>query len=160
MAPPFIVRPAEPRDVPALGNLGALLLRTHHAFDPRRFLAPGEHPEEGYARFLRGELDDPNARILVAEMDAEVVGYVFAAVEPMSWKELREAAGFVHDVAVTPEARRHRVAELLMEAAIEWLRTRHVPRILLWTAPQNLGALRLFEKLGFRPTMIEMTREV
>ena len=35
----------------------------------------------------------------------EVVGYVYAGLEPQSWKELREACGFIHDVAVD-EARR------------------------------------------------------
>jgi RimJ/RimL family protein N-acetyltransferase len=31
---------------------------------------------------------------------------------------------------------------------------------MLWTAERNAGAQRLFERLGFRRTMIEMTREV
>jgi ribosomal protein S18 acetylase RimI-like enzyme len=33
------------------------------------------------------------------------------------------------------------------------------PRVLLHTAVQNEAAQALFEKLGFRSTMIEMTRE-
>jgi hypothetical protein len=31
---------------------------------------------------------------------------------------------------------------------------------MLWTAEQNADAQRLFVKLGFRRTMIEMTREL
>jgi hypothetical protein len=30
---------------------------------------------------------------------------------------------------------------------------------MLWTAEQNARGQRLFEKLGFRRTMVEMTRE-
>jgi hypothetical protein len=30
---------------------------------------------------------------------------------------------------------------------------------MLWTAEKNLEARRLFEHLGFRRTMVEMTRE-
>jgi ribosomal protein S18 acetylase RimI-like enzyme len=47
-----------------------------------------------------------------------------------------------------------------MEAAIEWLRERGAPRVMLWTAQQNDGAQRLFDRLGFRRTMVEMTREI
>jgi hypothetical protein len=46
------VRPARPDDVPALGRLGALMVTTHHAFDPKRFIAAGSHTEEGYGSFL------------------------------------------------------------------------------------------------------------
>jgi ribosomal protein S18 acetylase RimI-like enzyme len=47
-----------------------------------------------------------------------------------------------------------------MEAAIEWLRDRGAPRVVLGTAQRNEAAQRLFERLGFRRTMIEMTREI
>jgi ribosomal protein S18 acetylase RimI-like enzyme len=47
-----------------------------------------------------------------------------------------------------------------MEAAIEWLRSRGAPRVVLGTAERNSAAQRLFEKLGFRRTIIEMTREL
>jgi RimJ/RimL family protein N-acetyltransferase len=35
-----------------------------------------------------------------------------------------------------------------------------MPRVMLWTASQNATAQRLFARAGFRPTMIEMTREL
>ena len=34
-----VIRPAEPEDLPVLGQLGALLVRLHHEFDPARFVA-------------------------------------------------------------------------------------------------------------------------
>ena len=44
--------------------------------------------------------------------------------------------------------------------AVEWLRSRGMPRVILWTADGNTGAQRLFEQRGFRRTMVEMTREL
>lgn len=98
--------------------------------------------------------------MLVAERAGVVVGYVYAGLEPRSWKDLREPAGFIHDVAVQESSRRAKVATALVEAAIDWLRSKGAPRVLLWTAQQNSGALTLFSRLGFRRTMIEMTREL
>jgi GNAT superfamily N-acetyltransferase len=154
------IRRASEHDLPALGRLGAHLLRTHHAFDPARFMAPPADPEGGYAWFLGTQLADPDAAVLVAERDGSSVGYVYAALEPQSWKELREPAGFVHDIVVEESAQNHGIAGVLMNAAIEWLRARGAPRVLLWTAPQNARAQHVFDKLGFRRTMIEMTLEL
>jgi len=137
-----------------------MLLRAHHAFDPQRFIAPGADPEGGYEWFLRSQLEEEDAAVFVAEQGGIVIGYVFAALEPISWKELREACGFIHDIAVEVTGRRGGVATALMDAAIEWLRSRGAPRVVLGTAERNASAQRLFEKLGFRRTMIEMTREL
>ena len=154
------IRKATKADLPGLGKLGALLLRAHYQFDPQRFMAPGGHPEEGYAWFLGSQLRVPDAIVLVAETEGSVAGYVYAGLEPQSWKELREACGFIHDVVVNESGRRSGVATALTEAAIGWLRERGAPRVMLWTAQQNDSAQRLFERLGFRRTMVEMTREL
>lgn len=154
------IRNAERRDLEPLGRLGAMLMRAHYAFDPQRFLAAGEGAERGYASFLGGLLHSDDDRVLVAEIDGSVVGYVYAGLEPMSWKELRGPAGFIHDVAVTEEARRRGVAQQLIDAAVRWLRDRGAPRVILWTAAPNEPARTLFRRLGFRETMVEMTLEL
>ena len=158
-APAITIRQATTADKEVLGRLGAELLRVHHGFDAERFMAPGPNTEEGYGRFLTAEHGNDDVVVLVAEDAGEVVGYVFAGVEPRSWKELRDRAGFVHDVLVVERVRGTGVAERLVEAAADWLLARGVPRVMLWTAEKNVHAQRLFERLGFRRTMIEMTRE-
>jgi ribosomal protein S18 acetylase RimI-like enzyme len=156
----FTIRRAVASDAAALGRLGGLLLRTHYEFDRQRFMAPGDDPESGYASFLRWQMQEEDVAIFVAEQDGQVAGYVYAGLEPQSWKELRDAAGFIHDVIVDAAGRRTGMATALVEAAAHWLKQRGAPRVLLWTASPNEGAQRLFERLGFRRTMIEMTREL
>ena len=160
MSQAIAIRRATRADLSALGPLGALLLRTHYGFDPQRFMAPGSSPDEGYAWFLGTQLRDDDVAVFVAEQQGDVVGYVYAGLEPQSWKELREACGFVHDVVVEERGRRAGVATALVETAIVWLRERGAPRVVLWTAEQNEGAQRLFGRMGFRRTMIEMTKEL
>ena len=155
-----IIRRARRTDLGALGRLGATLLRLHHGFDRARFIAPGDDPEGGYAWFLGTQLTKRDSRVFVAERDAAVVGYVYAAVEPRSWKELRDEAGFIHDVLVEESARGAGVGRALLHAAMAWLHGRDVPRVVLWTAHGNEPAQRLLGALGFRPTMIEMTKEL
>lgn len=154
------IRRATDADVPALGRLGASLLRLHYAFDQQRFMAPRGNVEEGYAWFLGSQLRDEDVVVFVAERDSAVIGYVYAGLEPESWKELREAAGFIHDVLVDDAHRRTGVAAALLDAASAWLKAQGAPRVVLWTAERNQAAQRLFEQAGFRRTMVEMTREL
>ena len=157
---PVVVRKAEPRDFDALGRLGAMLMRMHYAFDKQRFLEPHPGVERGYGSFLESFIDSADNSVFVADENGSVIGYVYAALEPMSWKELRGPAGFIHDIAVTEASRRAGVGTKLMQAAIDWLRERGAPRVILWTAAPNEAAHALFRELGFRDTMIERTKEL
>ena len=96
----MVIRKATRDDRDALGRLGALLMDVHYNFDRRRFLDPGADAAAGYARFLISQLHDPDSIIFVAEVDGVVAGYCYAGIEPLSWKELRDEAGFIHDLAL------------------------------------------------------------
>lgn len=144
----------------AVGALGALLIRTHHDLDPRRFIAETPKSAEGYASWLGSQLRKRSVAVLVAELDGRVVGYVYAAVEGYDWMSLRGPAGVLHDIVVHPAHRGHGIGELLLAAALEFLRERGAPRAVLSTAEGNDAAHRLFARAGFRRTMIEMTREL
>ena len=121
--PAITIRPATRADVSTLGRLGALLVRTHHDFDARRFIAATPRTEHGDGAFLGTQLDDTDHFVLVAERDGEVVGYAYAGLEGPDYMSLRGPAGALYDIVVDP-------------------------------------AQRLFERAGFRRTMIEMTREL
>ncbi|HET9730260.1 MAG TPA: GNAT family N-acetyltransferase [Acidimicrobiia bacterium] len=154
------VRPARPADLPAIGRLGALLVRTHHDFDPERFIAATPQTEHGYASFLGTQLDEPNVIVLVAERDGEVLGYTYAGVEGRDYMSLRGPAGVLYDIVVDPAHRERGVGRMLLDATLSALRARRAPRVVLSTAERNEPAQRLFERAGFRRTMLEMTREL
>jgi ribosomal protein S18 acetylase RimI-like enzyme len=161
-APPsdVLIRRATARDLAEMGELGAALMRTHYALDPLRFLEPGGGDNAGYSQFLASQLDEEGAVMFVAERQRKVVGYVYGAIEPLSWKDLRDQCGFVHDLVVGDGSRGSGIGDALLNAALEWLREQGMPRVVLGTAAKNDRARRLFQRRGFRPTMIEMTLEL
>jgi ribosomal protein S18 acetylase RimI-like enzyme len=158
--PAATVRRALPADLPAIGRLGALLVRLHHEFDPQRFIAPAPRIEEGYASFLGRQLEEPDVVVLVAEREGRVLGYTYAGLEGYDYMALRGPAGALYDIVVDPEERGRGVGRLLLEATLAELQARGAPRAVLSTAVQNEAAQRLFAAAGFRRTMIEMTREI
>ena len=154
------VRRATSADLPAIGRLGALLVEEHHDFDARRFLAARQRTPADYASFMGTQLEDPDIAVLVAEDNGHVIGYAYAAVEGYDYMALRGPAGVLHDVIVDSEHRGRGVGRLLLDATLAYLKSRGAPRVILWTAERNEPAQRLFASVGFRRTMIEMTREL
>jgi ribosomal protein S18 acetylase RimI-like enzyme len=154
------IRPALPGDINTIGRLGALLVRTHYEFDEKRFLPETAGTARGYRSFLGSQLDEPNIVILVAEHEGEVIGYTYAGVEGTDYMSLRGPAGVLYDIVVDPPHRGQGVGRMLLDATMDALKTRGSPRVVLSTAERNAAAQRLFDRAGFRRTMIEMTREL
>jgi ribosomal protein S18 acetylase RimI-like enzyme len=154
------IRSATLKDVGAIGKLGALLVREHHDFDPQRFIPATSRTESQYGWYLGTQLEEPNIVILVAERDGEVIGYTYSGVEGTDYMSLRGPAGVMYDIVVDPDHRQQGVGRLLVDATLEALKSKGAPRVVLSTAERNAAAQRLFDRAGFRRTMIEMTREL
>ncbi len=153
------IRPATAADVPALGRLGALLVKVHRDFDPARFIAPTPQTQSIYGDFLAQQLAETDALVLVAEKAGAVVGYTYSGLEGNDWLTLRGPAGVIYDLVVDPGHRQQGLGRRLMQETIAALEKMRAPQVILSTAATNTAAQALFAKLGFRATMIEMTRE-
>jgi len=101
--------------------------------------------------------DGTSNTMMVAEQSGAVIGYVFADVESTNWMELRGPCGVVQDIYVDEVARHLGAGRALMDAAIAWIRSKGRSQVVLMTKSRNDHAQDLFKRLGFRPTMIEMT---
>lgn len=158
MSSEWSVRRCEERDLDAVSALAAKLVRFHHELDPERFLAPGERVREGYRWWLGKELESAETVIVVAANADTIAGYAYGRMQERDWMRLLDAHGALHDVWVEPELRGTGVAEGLVRAVVAALEEKGATRVLLDTAWTNARARRFFEKLGFAPSMLEMTR--
>jgi len=155
-----VIRGAVTADLPTIGRLGALLVRMHHELDPKRFIEAGPQTERAYASFIGSQLEDPSMIVLVAESEGKVAGYSYSGIEGRDYMSLRGPAGVLHDIVVDPEHRGRGVGRALLDATVAALKARGAPQVVLSTATGNESAQRLFDRAGFRRTMIEMTREL
>jgi ribosomal protein S18 acetylase RimI-like enzyme len=156
---PVTIRPAKPADLSSLARMAAALVRQHHGFDAARFMLP-EDLESGYRWWLAREMKRPDAMVLVAELDGAPVGYAYGTVEGRDWSALRDTCGALHDIWVEESARGQGAGSALLEELVRRFKELGMPRIVLMSATQNATAQRLFAKHGWRPTMVEMTREL
>jgi ribosomal protein S18 acetylase RimI-like enzyme len=153
----IVIRRADQRDLAPIANLAGELVRMHNAADPSRFLLV-DKVEEGYAWWFSRELERAEAILLVACNGPAVVGYAYGTLEERDWNLLLDAHGAVHDIYVAKDARRTGIGHDLVAAMVGALEERGAPRIVLSTMVGNEAAQRVFQRCGFRPTMIEMTR--
>lgn len=152
------MRPLRVDDLPAVSRLAAELVRIHHRLDPERFLLV-EPIEDGYQWFFAKEIKRKKALILVAEHEGAIIGYAYGTLESRNWNDLLDACGKLNDVYVDPAARRHGAGRALVSEMLAALKARGAPRVVLLSAWRNPEAHAFFEALGFRRTMLEMTRE-
>jgi ribosomal protein S18 acetylase RimI-like enzyme len=144
-----------------MARLAAALVLQHRAFDPKRFFLPDDI-EAGYARWFEEELAAPGVVLAVAVDEATpttVRGYAYGRIEARDWNMLLDTHGALHDLYVEEGARGTGMARALVRHVVEALAARGAPRVVLHSAVQNAAAQRLFDQLGFRPTMVEMTLE-
>jgi ribosomal protein S18 acetylase RimI-like enzyme len=154
------IRPATRADLDGLGRMGAAMVSFHHQLAPNRFMAPPPQVESGYAQWLGRELASNEVVLLVAELDQKVVGYAYGREEGTDWELLRERCGVFIDLWVDPTARGHGAGEKLTREMISAFRKMGLPRVVLMAASNNPTAQRLFARIGWQPTMVEMTLEL
>ena len=153
----IVIRPMKKSDLPKVGPLAAQLVHLHHHWDAKRFFVPDD-PSGGYQWWFGSQLGKKKVLLLIAEAGGEIAGYLYGARQGRDWNMLLDACGAIHDIFVAPEHRRRGIAKALMTAGLKHFEDRGIEQVVLSTSTHNAEGRALFESLGFRATMIEMTR--
>src|SRR5260221_4554052 len=154
------VGPATTEDVPAVLPMVRKLCELHRGWDPAKYDFV-EGIEEMYRGWLTARASDPRAVFLVADRAGRgPVGFLIGTVErEIPIYRLKEY-GFVHDLWVEEDYRHEGNARQLVMRAVERFREIGVEQVRLDTAAANEAARKLFERCGFRVSVIEMVRVV
>lgn len=122
------IRQAVPADVPGLVAL------ENRSFSSDRI------PARYFRRFLR----DGRSTLLVADKAGVLAGYALVLYRANT------VSGRLYSIAVSEEARGGGVGELLLAAAEKSVQAAGRAVLRLEVRPDNTGALRLYEKRGYR----------
>lgn len=119
------LRPAELRDIPILLALEELCFEQLWRYDPSSL----------------AEIIHTHPYFVVAELDGQVVGYQFNALDG--------AYGYLVRIAVHPAYNSRGIGTRLMAKAVQFFQSAHTTRIMLNTQQENTHAHRLYEWFGF-----------
>ena len=159
------VRAATDDDLDALAAMGAALAKLHQGWDAQRFSSKStDDVEDGYRWWFSKEIQRKGVCFRVAVDDDsdddsdDLAGYIYGCKEGRDWNRLLDPHVEIVDVYVRHDRRHHGVGKALIESFCAWAEKKKAGPVVLSTAAKNAEAQALFASLGFRPTMIEMTR--
>ena len=151
-----MIRLAEAADAERIGDLWAEMVAYHAALDPRTF-RPAERGAERYARAILDRLRDADARVLVAEMDNTVVGYVNGVIADITTEMFMPLrCGLLADIYMQTAYRRRGLGKQLVERLMIWFRSRGVGHFEWQVSAGNREALAFWKALGGETTMLRM----
>ena len=150
------VRQAGPDDLTDLVAMFQELDRMQQdwrVFTPR----PGFYDEVG-AKYVEA-IGKPDALILVAENDDEVIGMAYGEARlPSRFSD--ELALELSGVVVRAGSRGMGVGRALVREVGRFAEERDIPWVELKTFAPNQGAMEFWESLGFRPRVVQLTSSV
>jgi len=109
---------------------------------------------------LKDLIASPKAKVLVAEIDNEVVGSGYA--------EIREADTFLKHslyahlgfMYVKPAWRGKGINQQVLQGLKEWIAEKEITEIRLLVYDENTLAKNAYQKAGFKPLLVEMRMEI
>ncbi len=155
------IRPATPDDVPAVLPMVEKVSALHEEWDAAKYPFRANIPRM-YDEWLRRLAVDRRGVFLVAEAasPAKVVGFIYGSVEREIPIYRVKEYGFLHDLWVEPEYRNEGLARQMVMLAVEKFKEMGVKQVRCDTAMKNEAARKLFERCGFRASVVEMLMEL
>ncbi len=136
----FYIRDARPEDAPALTWLNKVAMGY-------------EYPEDKTAEKLALLLNDGRNKILIAELEGSVVGYLHLVDYDVLYGEhLKNIMG----IAVNPAYQRRGIGKSLLTAAENWAKKQGAAGIRLVSGESRTGAHAFYRSLGYQGNKMQL----
>lgn len=147
---PILTRPATLADLDTLLEFEQGIVTAERPYDST--LKAGEiHYYDLKALVLSAE-----AEVIVAEVGTEMIGSGYAQIRPGKDYLKHERFAYLGFMYVKPAYRGQGVNKLVLDALSDWIKKQGIAEIRLEVYDENAGAKRAYEKVGFKPNLLEM----
>jgi ribosomal protein S18 acetylase RimI-like enzyme len=105
---------------------------------------------------IRGMLTRADVQFVVAESDSRIVGCGFARIDTAKPYLRHRLQAYVGLIYVDPKHRGEGLCGKIIDELKRWCRSKDVAEMRLEVYPDNLAAVKAYEKAGFSKHMLEM----
>ncbi|BAU56053.1 GNAT family N-acetyltransferase [Mucilaginibacter gotjawali] len=146
----IIVRKAVYSDLQTLFEFEQGIVTTERPFDSTL--------KEGLIHYydLEAMIGAGDVELLVAECDGELAGSGYARIEDVKDYLKHPQHAYLGFMYVKPEFRGRGVNQMIIGGLKEWCRERHITEMRLEVYDDNLGAIKAYEKAGFKKLLVWM----
>ncbi len=144
-----LIRRAEARDAETLSRLSAETFSATfaHLYPPADLAA---FLDEAYAvERSRGHLADPATATWLMEEDGAAVGYALAGPCGLPHPEVTPGCGELKRIYLLPAFQGGGRGSRLLRTSLDWLEAEKTGDLWIGVWSENLGAQRLYERMGF-----------
>jgi len=134
------------------------MMDLHGALDGRFRFESGATRE--FERHFVATIRSRDARILVADVDNRVVGYILGEIHDRKALYPAGRYGFISDICVTADCRNRGMGKALVEGLILWFKNRGITAVELFAADRNPESTAFWHAMGFVDFLRLMRTEI
>lgn len=138
-----VIRKAEPKDTKEANNLLTMLIRDEKQYDP------SINENCVISRFYEDMISNDSNILLVAEIDNEIIGYLYGYIVDNGNTYLDKVSK-LDALYIIKEYRKNKIATKLINEFKSWSLKNGVKYIELQVLNDNTSAVNLYKKEGFR----------
>ncbi len=147
----LILRLAKLSDLNILNNFQQQLVNHEKPFD-------SGIPTKGAIEYynINELIKDDNSYFLVAEIDSKLVGCAFGQIRKNIDWAVNKQYGYIGLMFVDEKHRRQKIGKLIVNAIIQWFKTKQISDIRLKVYEKNVSAVNEYRKYGFKDFILEL----
>jgi len=146
----LIIRAAVQADLPILKEFEQGIIATERPFN--------DSLKSEYICYydIGALIDSENSNVLVVEDEGVIVGSGYARIRESKAHLTHDFDAYLGFMYVAPTHRGQGINQLVIQSLISWGKSQGMQDFYLEAYAQNNSALRAYEKLGFKASLLEM----
>ena len=109
--------------------------------------------------FIKNSIHSKNGLVIISEIDNIIVGFLQVSIcKNFPFFKLKKY-GKIQAIYVKEKYRKKGVSTMLLDEAMKWCKKKGLTRISLDVLPNNFHAIKVYEKWGFIPFLLEMRKD-
>jgi len=101
-------------------------------------------------------IESPKAEVLVVEIDGEIIASGYVKIKKSEQWHIHEQHAYLGFMYVKPEHRRKGMINLILNGLKKWCKEQGIHHLFLEVYVENIGAVKAYEKAGFKKCMTDM----
>jgi len=145
-----LIRKAEAKDLQSLLEFEQGIIKAERPYDPTLDVDPISYYDLGLL------IDADDAEVLVAEYNGKVIASGYAKIKEARHYLNHENYSYLGFMYTQPDFRGKGVNKIIINGLKKWSYSKGLKEIRLTVYDDNAGAIRAYEKVGFKKHLIEM----
>ena len=146
------IRDADEDDLKGVVKLWEMLGEHHRSHSEHFRLA--RDGRRKWERYLRERFDEMSTKLIVAEEDGELVGFMLCLMQPQEPVFAEKAIGLISDAYVKKDWRKKGVTREMLRVALRWFHKNKLKTVEISVAAANLEGRTAWAQLGFKPFVV------